>query len=136
MAHTIPAELILSDDRINLQTYCGCGPFNTIHQSIPDAGWHLTYFLSVEDIQQKLESFSHQEYNKPWIKNRDHIIEVLRNGTELLGRHHIWREQVDPFWPENITSLLPLPIQEFHRSVVQQQGNILPYFLEERRQAT
>lgn len=53
------------------------------------AGWHLSYFMPVEDIQRKLESFCHREGDKAEIKDRQHIIESIREGRDLLGRDDV-----------------------------------------------
>jgi beta-1,4-mannosyl-glycoprotein beta-1,4-N-acetylglucosaminyltransferase len=36
---------------------------------IENGGWHFTYLGGEEKIKQKIESFSHQEYNNPGVKN-------------------------------------------------------------------
>lgn len=59
------------------------------------SGWHLTYFGSPEMISNKIDSFSHQEYNKEEFKNIDYIKEKVSSGEDLFGE---WRnyEKVDP----------------------------------------
>lgn len=49
-------------------------------------GWHLSYFGGVEFIQNKLESFSHQEYNNDQYKNAQHIVAAMESGEDLFGR--------------------------------------------------
>ena len=59
------------------------------------SGWHLSYFGSPEMISNKIDSFSHQEYNKEEFKNIDYIKEKVSSGEDLFGE---WRnyEKVDP----------------------------------------
>lgn len=49
-------------------------------------GWHLSYFGSVEQIQEKIGSFFHQEYNRPEFTNAEHINECIVTGKDLFNR--------------------------------------------------
>ena len=55
---------------------------------IPSAGYHFTYLGNAEAVKNKVESFSHQEFNVPQVK--DHIGWSIRNaiatGRDLYGR--------------------------------------------------
>lgn len=96
------------------------------HESkIPDAGWHLGYFLSVDDISGKLEAFSHQEFNKPRWKNREWILRCIRDGIDLFDRN-IWAEKLLAC---NITcmSSIPIALQNFHDEVVTKQNFTFDY---------
>ena len=53
-----------------------------------NAGWHLSYFTSVEAITRKVESFSHSEFNLPQFKQAAHIRRCLKEGVDLFGRTH------------------------------------------------
>ena len=53
-----------------------------------NAGWHLSYFTSVEAIARKVESFSHSEFNLPQFKQTAHIQRCLKEGVDLFGRTH------------------------------------------------
>lgn len=113
--HVLPGEKLLTGE-YSLNTFrdwrkAKRGPFLT------EAGWHCTYFLSIEEIVRKIESFAHQEYNKPRWKNKDRIKDCIRNGKELFGRSW-WAEQMMPYDSTN----LPLPIQHFHQNVVAKQN--------------
>ena len=111
--HVLPGEKLLSGE-YNLQTFRNK---RRGKPSLPEAGWHLTYFLSIDEMIHKIESFSHQEYNKPWVKNRTRIEDCIRNGKELYGRTW-WVEQMTPYDP----TTLPLPLQRFHQDVVARQN--------------
>jgi len=50
-----------------------------------NGGWHLSYFGGPGDIENKINSFSHQEFNKPEFKNRDNIIARVRNGEDIFN---------------------------------------------------
>ncbi len=50
-----------------------------------NAGWHLSYFGGPEDIEKKLNSFSHQEFNRDEFKKRENIIERVKNGEDIFN---------------------------------------------------
>ncbi|KAF6805368.1 glycosyl transferase family 17 protein [Colletotrichum musicola] len=53
----------------------------------PHGGWHCSYcFSTVEELAQKINSFSHSELNKPEFKDPNYIIEVARRGKDMFGR--------------------------------------------------
>lgn len=49
-------------------------------------GWHFSYFGTLDKIIEKLESFTHSEYNKSEYKNKDNIIKAIREGKDLFNR--------------------------------------------------
>jgi beta-1,4-mannosyl-glycoprotein beta-1,4-N-acetylglucosaminyltransferase len=56
---------------------------------IVGAGWHLSYFGNEKFIKNKLENFSHQEYNKSEFTNEKLIEERIKNKSDLFGRNGI-----------------------------------------------
>ena len=65
--------------------------FDTIRLSpkashIPNAGWHCSYFETIENIVRKIESFSHQEHNTEGLKSPAHIGMCMKNGIDLFAR--------------------------------------------------
>ncbi|PZX94831.1 hypothetical protein DOS84_04560 [Flavobacterium aquariorum] len=57
-----------------------------VYEIIPNAGWHFTYVGGVKKIIQKLEAFSHSEYNLAEYKDEKSIIELINTGKDLFGR--------------------------------------------------
>lgn len=53
------------------------GPFMGEFQ----CGWHLSYFLSIADIQRKISSFAHSEFNKEEYKNPERLAHCIRTGA-------------------------------------------------------
>lgn len=53
---------------------------------VPGAGWHCSYFLSGADLQRKIRSFSHQEFNKSQFTNAGHLQQCLSTGKDLFAR--------------------------------------------------
>ena len=56
---------------------------------IKNAGWHLSYFGNEKFIKNKLENFSHQEYNHDKFTNEELISERIKNGKDLFNRENI-----------------------------------------------
>lgn len=54
------------------------------------AGWHCTCFGGVDRIITKLESYSHQRYNKPKFKDRKVIERLVREKKDLVFR---WKKK-------------------------------------------
>ncbi len=50
------------------------------------SGWHFTYFMSLDDLVRKFESFSHQELNTPRNKNKDYLMYIITNAKDILSR--------------------------------------------------
>lgn len=51
-----------------------------------NAGWHFSYFMDIRDIQRKIKSFSHQEYNDPRWTDREHLKECIALGKDVFQR--------------------------------------------------
>lgn len=49
-------------------------------------GWHLSYFLSIDDIIRKIESFSHREFDLTQFKLPAKIHQSIATGQDLFGR--------------------------------------------------
>ncbi|PGH34787.1 beta-1,4-mannosyl-glycoprotein beta-1,4-N-acetylglucosaminyltransferase [[Emmonsia] crescens] len=52
-----------------------------------NASWHCSScFATVKEMQTKIVSFSHTEFNRPEFMNKEHIVEVVRTGKDLFDR--------------------------------------------------
>jgi beta-1,4-mannosyl-glycoprotein beta-1,4-N-acetylglucosaminyltransferase len=70
-------------------------------QKISDGGWHFTWMAGIDKIIQKLESFAHQEFNKPEYKNSEKIKELITSGKDVLFPDRLYEIQVlDMQFPE------------------------------------
>jgi beta-1,4-mannosyl-glycoprotein beta-1,4-N-acetylglucosaminyltransferase len=58
-------------------------------QIIHSAGWHLSYFGNEKFIKNKLENFTHQEYNKTEFTSEKEIEARIKNKSDLFGRNGI-----------------------------------------------
>ena len=50
------------------------------------SGWHFSFFLSIEDIQRKIRSFAHTEFNVPHITDRSGIEQRIAKGLDVFSR--------------------------------------------------
>jgi len=53
-------------------------------------GWHLSYFGDAEFIKNKIQNFSHQEYNNNSYTNTDYIKEKVSKQIDLYGRNDVF----------------------------------------------
>jgi hypothetical protein len=49
-------------------------------------GWHLSYFGDKHFIRNKIQNFTHQEYNKEQFIDLDKIEEKIQNGLDIYDR--------------------------------------------------
>jgi beta-1,4-mannosyl-glycoprotein beta-1,4-N-acetylglucosaminyltransferase len=54
---------------------------------IENAGWHLSYFGNEQFIKNKLENFTHQEFNKPKFTEEERIKQRITEGKDLFDRN-------------------------------------------------
>ena len=55
---------------------------------IERSGWHFSWFGGADRIVQKLESYSHSEFNQPHFKANEHVEECMHTGRDLFNRGH------------------------------------------------
>lgn len=53
-----------------------------------NGGYHLTFFGGKKQIQEKLISYAHQEFNREDINNLKNIEEAIQNKKDVLQRKH------------------------------------------------
>lgn len=66
-----------------------------------DTGWHLTYFMSAEQIKNKIQSFAHVEFNTEYYTDLERIQKCIDDGSDIYEREDHEFEKVDPetFFP-------------------------------------
>jgi beta-1,4-mannosyl-glycoprotein beta-1,4-N-acetylglucosaminyltransferase len=57
-----------------------------VYSIIANSGWHFSYIGGVKKIIEKLEAFSHTEYNLSQYKDEAFIKNAIENGKDLYGR--------------------------------------------------
>jgi len=64
-----------------------CRLMNTRYY-IKKGGWHLSYFGDSNFIKNKIQQFSHQEFNLEKYTNEDIIKEKINNNKDLFSRNN------------------------------------------------
>jgi beta-1,4-mannosyl-glycoprotein beta-1,4-N-acetylglucosaminyltransferase len=54
-----------------------------------NSGWHLSYFGDAKFIKNKLQEFSHQEYNNNFYTNENNIENKIKNNIDLFNRSYV-----------------------------------------------
>lgn len=72
-------------------------------KTVTDAGWHFSYLGGVDRIIDKLESFSHTEYNDVSFKNRARLRRLISLGQDIFGRPYRFQfGEIDETYPTYI----------------------------------
>lgn len=64
------------------------GPNITI---VRNGGWHYSYMGGVENIILKIESLSHDEYNKEYYKDPERLGKIINEGFDLFDRNQKYK---------------------------------------------
>jgi hypothetical protein len=51
-----------------------------------ECGWHLSYFMSIKEIQRKIISFAHEELNRPDTHTLENIAYSIAQGKDVFHR--------------------------------------------------
>ncbi len=74
---------------MNYQTYKVKSPekhTKSGYLTVPRGGWHFSYFGSEDFIINKIQQFSHQEFNKPDYTDKEMIRARIRDCADLFAR--------------------------------------------------
>ena len=74
--------------------------------TIPDAGWHFSFFGETEKIKKKIESFAHTEYDITEYKNDEAILYRMNNGVDPFDRFPLKYYEIDQTYPKFVQSML------------------------------
>lgn len=77
---TFPRSLNKGSTLTKFRLYDGC-------QYVENGGWHFSYMGGINAIQEKLRSFSHQEFNNSKMLDGKRLQKCLENGEDIFGRH-------------------------------------------------
>jgi len=78
-------------------------PNRNTYTAIPNGGWHYTFQGGADMIRKKIESYGHQELNRPDIKNSIHI--RMANNIDVFGRGFALKIE-NEFLPEYVLNNL------------------------------
>jgi beta-1,4-mannosyl-glycoprotein beta-1,4-N-acetylglucosaminyltransferase len=62
---------------------------------LKNAGWHLSYFGDKYFIRNKIQNFTHQEYNKDEFTDLEKIEERILSGVDVYNRKNIKLQRID-----------------------------------------
>lgn len=72
-------------------------------QAVPisDGGWHFSYLGGVQQIVLKIQSFSHQEFNRPEYLDVQELENIIARGGDILKRpkYHFKAVKIDQTFP-------------------------------------
>jgi beta-1,4-mannosyl-glycoprotein beta-1,4-N-acetylglucosaminyltransferase len=94
---------------------------------IPDAGWHFSFVGGPDRVKNKIISYSHQEFNNPWILNQ--IDSNISQKKDPFGRlNNTYHNPIQEFYYENmkVTDMSECP--ESMRELIK---NKFPYLIKE-----
>ena len=75
------------------------GFFN--YQVINNGGWHFSYIKTPEQIVKKIEAFAHTEFNIKKFKDKNKILEKIKNGKDLFNRGFSYKKiNLDNSFPD------------------------------------
>lgn len=70
--------------------------------TMPSSGWHLSYFMTIPDLQRKLISFAHRECDQDKWRSEENIRNCIATGMDLFSRG-------------SMEDLEPTPMESYHR---------------------
>ena len=59
---------------------------------VDHGGWHFSYLMSPQQIQKKLKSFAHSEFNSSFYTDINRIKDAINNKKDLFGRDQIYEK--------------------------------------------
>jgi|TARA_B110000495_G_C22895936_1_gene522691 beta-1,4-mannosyl-glycoprotein beta-1,4-N-acetylglucosaminyltransferase len=70
---------------------------------IKDGGWHFSFLMDAHQIEAKLNSFAHEEYNSDYFKNLERINYSIDNNIDLFNRGFTYKKiDFDESFPKYI----------------------------------
>ena len=70
------------------------------------SGWSFSSFGGVERVQEKIEAFAHEEYNKDSFKNTEHLKKCSESGLDLFKRNIKKRKINKNFFPDDLLEIM------------------------------
>ena len=65
---------------------------------IKNGGWHFSFFGGANKVKEKIEAYSHQEYNNEYIK--ENIVSNIQNNIDPFFRGKLTKVDIDSSYPE------------------------------------
>lgn len=71
-------------------------------KNIKDGGWHFSYMGDPIKIQNKIFSFSHQEFNNPNFNRTEYIQNAILERRDIFGRNITFELKTIDFLPDHV----------------------------------
>ncbi len=70
---------------------------------IYNGGWHFTFLMKPDEIQNKIKSYAHAEFNIDEFTNLKNIEKKIRNNEDIFGRNQYYEKiEIDKTYPDYI----------------------------------
>jgi len=98
--NSVEDTIVPNDLRMNLLGP-GWAPFAALrrwrdHATLWDAGWHCSScFRTINEMQVKMQSFSHQGWNTAENRNAKAMVDRVRQGLDLFGREGEFYDKIE-----------------------------------------
>lgn len=81
----------------NISQHLSCSEIRIMNTdyNIPKTGWHLSYFGDIDFIKNKIQNFSHQEFNAIEYTNDENISNAINMGCDLFKRHNFALKKIE-----------------------------------------
>jgi len=53
-----------------------------------NAGWHFSFIGGIKRIIEKVQNYSHQEYNNDEILDEERLLNLIKSGQDIFGRDY------------------------------------------------
>jgi glycosyltransferase involved in cell wall biosynthesis len=80
---------------LNLSDYFSVRENRFHSRHLYNAGYHLSFFSTPEQIKHKIQTYAHQEFNNPETTNIDNIKYKMYNGLDVLNRGDVKIKKLD-----------------------------------------
>ena len=57
---------------------------------LKNGGWHFSYLMKIKNIINKIQTFAHNEFNKPEFKDITYIKNIIKNYKDIFGREDVF----------------------------------------------
>lgn len=101
---------VVNNQGLNKRTLDGMRTDEKNSKSIANCGWHLSYFLTEIEMQRKIQSFAHTEYDIEDIRSLEWMRECQKSGLDLYHREQ--QENCSRYFGND----LPMGLREWEQS--------------------
>jgi len=90
-ARIFPFSALFGKD---MQSYRGKDDY-VYNMIIPNGGWHFSFLGDVKSVKQKIQAYSHSEFNNDYFTNDQHLEDAILNGKDIFRRNLHFTKIID-----------------------------------------